>query len=115
MIQKIDNGGNLHLQYKNSNINQISDFKNILEEVRGVQFSKHANVRLTDRNINLSNEQLKRLSNGIDSAKAKGINDSLVLIDNVALVVNVDTRTVVTALSKEQRNIFTNIDGAVIV
>jgi len=91
-------------------------FKNILEEeITNVQFSKHANMRLNSRNINLNQEQLRRLENGIDNAKEKGINDSLVLMDNIALVVNVDSRTVITALNKEQKNIFTNIDGAVIV
>lgn len=94
-----------------------SEFEQLLNEVTNtnVQFSKHANMRLSNRDISLSNEQIKRLENGIDNAKQKGINDSLVLVDNIALVVNVDSRTVITALNKDQKNIFTNIDGAVIV
>ena len=91
-------------------------FQNIFEEqIANIQFSKHASVRLNDRNINLSSEQLQRVESGIDNAKQKGINDSLVLVDNIALLVNIDSRTVITALNKEQKNIFTNIDGAVIV
>ena len=86
-----------------------------LEQASDIQFSKHANMRLVARNINFSPEQMQRLENGINDAKSKGINDSLVLVDNVALVVNVDSRTVITALHKDQKNIFTNIDGAVIV
>lgn len=91
-----------------------SNFGDIFREEMGVQFSKHANMRLTARNINLSQAQIQRLEEGIENAKQKGINDSLVLMDNIALVVNINSKTVITALNKEQ-NIFTNIDGAVIV
>jgi flagellar operon protein len=80
-----------------------------------VQFSKHAALRLNDRNINLSGEQINRVADGIGKANEKGIRDSLVLVDDVALVVNVKSRTVITAISQMQENIFTNIDGAVVV
>lgn len=93
----------------------VGNFKTLFEEELNIQFSKHASMRLSDRNINLSKDQLVRLENGINYASQKGINDSLVIMDNIALVVNISSRTVITALSKEQQNIFTNIDGAVIV
>jgi flagellar operon protein len=80
-----------------------------------VHFSKHAALRLSDRNISLSNEQIDRVSEGIGKANEKGIRDSLVLIDNIALVVNVKSRTVITAISQMHENVFSNIDGAVIV
>ncbi|MCL1843929.1 MAG: flagellar protein [Defluviitaleaceae bacterium] len=80
-----------------------------------VQFSKHAALRLNDRNINLSGEQINRVADGIGKANEKGIRDSLVIVDDVALVVNVKSRTVITAISQTQENIFSNIDGAVIV
>ena len=79
-----------------------------------VQFSKHAALRLNDRNIRLSDEQITRLASGIGKADAKGIRDSLVLVDNVALVVNVKSRTVITAMNPGSDNVFSNIDGAVI-
>lgn len=80
-------------------------------------FSKHASRRLSDREIELTTDQMQRVENGISKAREKGISDSLVLVDNVALVVNVKNRTVITALGRENEaeNIFTNIDGAVIV
>jgi len=80
-----------------------------------VQFSKHASIRLIDRNISLTGEQINRVADGIGKANEKGIRDSLVLVDDVALVVNVKSRTVITAISQAQENIFSNIDGAVIV
>jgi flagellar operon protein len=53
----------------------------------------------------------------VDQAKNKGINESLVLVDSLAFIVNVPNRTVVTAMdqTETQSNIFTNIDGAVIM
>lgn len=81
-----------------------------------VKFSKHANQRLESRNINLSEEQMSRLNQGVSKARDKSINESLVMMDNLAFIVNIKNNTVVTALeSNEESNVFTNIDGAVIV
>ncbi len=82
-----------------------------------MSFSKHANTRLHARNIQLSNEQLKRINQGVCQAREKGIKESLVLIDDVALVVNVKNKVVVTAMEKSEQDnkVFTNIDGAVIL
>ncbi len=82
----------------------------------GVKFSRHAQSRLSDRSIDLSTEQMERLNQGTAKASEKGIKDSLVLIDNLAFIVNVPNNTVITAVDQEQAdsNIFTNIDGAVI-
>ena len=80
-----------------------------------VHFSKHAALRLTDRNIKITGEQMERVESGIGKANEKGIRDSLVLVDDLALVVNVKTRTVITALQNARETAFSNIDGAVIV
>lgn len=81
-----------------------------------VKFSKHANKRLESRNITLSDTQLNRLNQGVGQAREKSINESLVMMDNLAFIVNVKNNTVVTALEQtEDSNVFTNIDGAVIV
>jgi flagellar operon protein len=79
-------------------------------------FSKHAKNRLNERNIDLTSEQLDRLQEGTDKAKQKGIQESLVLVDNLAFIVNIKNRTVITAMDQRESNeyIFTNIDGAVI-
>jgi flagellar operon protein len=82
-----------------------------------VKFSKHAANRLNDRNIELTDEQLERLNDGTKKAGEKGIKDSLVLVDQLAFIVNTKSNTVITAMEQTQtdENIFTNIDGAVIV
>ena len=82
-----------------------------------LKFSKHAVNRLSDRNILLTDSQNVRLENGVKQASEKGITESLVLIDSLAFIVNVPNRTVVTALDQTEANsnVFTNIDGAVII
>ena len=82
----------------------------------GVKFSKHAANRLTDRNIELSENQINRLNSGTKQASQKGINESLVLVDDMAFIVNIKNNTVITAMDKNSSddNVFTNIDGAVI-
>lgn len=82
-----------------------------------LKFSRHAAQRLSSRNINLSREQNARLENGVQQASEKGINESLVLVDSLAFIVNVPNRTVVTAMDQTETksNVFTNIDGAVIM
>ncbi|MDD6057554.1 MAG: flagellar protein [Clostridiales bacterium] len=82
-----------------------------------LKFSKHASMRLSDRNINLSKEQSDRLRTGVQKAGEKGIQESLVIVDSLAFIVNVPNKTVVTAIPQAEANnhIFTNIDGAVIM
>ena len=82
-----------------------------------VRFSKHAANRLVDRNIELTKEQVERLNLGAAKAGAKGINESLVLVDSLAFIVNVPKNTVITAMEQTEtdENVFTNIDGAVII
>lgn len=82
-----------------------------------VKFSKHAANRLIDRNIELTDEQLERLNDGTQKAGKKGIKDSLVLVDQLAFIVNTKSKTVITAMDQAEadENIFTNIDGAVII
>lgn len=88
-----------------------------IEQSTDLKFSKHASARLGQRNIDLTTEQSERLSNGVRAAANKGVNDSLVVVDDLAFIVNVPSKTVVTAMdqSETNSNVFTNIDGAVIM
>lgn len=80
-----------------------------------LKFSKHANERLASRNIDLTKEQLKRLETGTKKASEKGINETLVMVDNLAFIVNVKNNTVITAVNDGEDKVFTNIDGAVVI
>ena len=90
--------------------------QSVLEQSE-LKFSKHAVNRLSDRNIALTDAQNVRLENGVKQASEKGIIESLVLVDSLAFIVNVPNKTVVTAMDQTETNsnIFTNIDGAVII
>ncbi len=81
----------------------------------GVVFSKHASQRIAERNVNLTDKMLDKISDAIDLADAKGIKNSLLISDDLVFIVNVKTRTVVTAVDKESMKdkVFTNVDGAV--
>jgi flagellar operon protein len=84
--------------------------------VDGVRFSGHAMERIERRNIPLDGVVAARLQAGVDKAAAKGVRESLVLVDDTAFVVSVKNRTVVTAVDRDhmKEHVFTNIDGAVI-
>ncbi|MFP4697251.1 MAG: TIGR02530 family flagellar biosynthesis protein [Eubacteriales bacterium] len=91
--------------------------QNQINTKEDIKFSKHANERLESRNINLSKNQIERLENGVMKAKEKGVKESLILMDNIAFVINVPNQTVITAVEQQnsQNQVFTNIDGAVIL
>jgi flagellar operon protein len=89
--------------------------KQNLADKNSLKFSKHANERLASRKIDLSETQLERLETGARKAQEKGINESLVMVDNIAFIVNTKNKTVITAVNDSDDKIFTNIDGAVII
>ena len=82
-----------------------------------LKVSGHAQSRLASRGIEMDAAAWDRVKGGVDRAAAKGARESLVLMDDVALVVSVKNRTVITAVDKAslRENVFTNIDSAVIV
>ncbi len=84
---------------------------------QGLKFSAHATQRLRERQIQFDPEMMVKLNDAISKADAKGVQDTLVLTDKAALIVSVPSRTVVTAMDKNNLNgnVFTNIDGAVII
>lgn len=83
----------------------------------GVNFSKHAMNRVLQRNIDLSDENLSRLNEGIKLAEEKGLDDTLILIDSAAYIVSVKNNMVITTVANDelQGNVFTNIDGTVVI
>lgn len=99
---------------KECSFGEILKSKQEAESVGTLRFSKHANQRLASRNIDLSSSQLQRLENGANKARERGIKESLVMVDDLAFIVNVPSKTVVTAVKEAEEGVFTNIDGAVI-
>jgi flagellar operon protein len=91
-------------------------FGELLARTHSVSFSRHALERLQRRGIELGEQQLDRLGDGVDRAAGKGSRASVVFVDGTAFVVAVPKRTVVTAVDPEhmRQQVFTNIDSAVI-
>ena len=82
-----------------------------------LRFSRHASERLRRRRITFGCEEMERLEQAVDRVAVKGAHSSLVLMDQLALIVNVPSREVVTALSRDglKDGVFTDIDSTVIV
>jgi flagellar operon protein len=81
-----------------------------------VRFSAHAQRRLESRSIEFGEENVTRLEQAVDQAAEKGSKESLILMDDLALVVSVKNRVVITAIDQQNRkeNVFTNIDSVVL-
>lgn len=94
-------------------------FDKIFQEAlnKGLKFSGHAINRLQTRNIEFTPEDIEKLNNAVNKAKEKGVNESLILLGDTALIVSIKNNTVITALNGEsmKENVFTNIDSAIIV
>ncbi|WP_312094427.1 TIGR02530 family flagellar biosynthesis protein [Aminipila sp.] len=119
---------NVNTANRNAGITPIgADFGTLLKEQldknsgidknRGLQFSKHAQERVVQRGIELTPELMEELNDAVKKADAKGAKDVVIFDSMNAFIVNVPNKTVVTTMSgSEMRdNVFTNIDGAVIL
>lgn len=85
-------------------------------KLKEVTFSAHAQTRMKSRNISMTPQMMDSLNRAVSGAAQKGSRDSLVLMSNLAFIVHVPDRTVITAMDREsvKDNIFTNIDSAVL-
>jgi flagellar operon protein len=82
-----------------------------------LKFSAHAQQRLESRNIRLTQDDVAKMNAMADKAAAKGSKQSLFMMRDVAMVVSITNRTVITAVdqSSMKENVFTNIDSAAII
>ena len=91
-------------------------FGGALERAGRLAFSGHAAKRIEQRGLDLDGPRIQRLEDAVARAASKGSRDSLILLDELALVVSVRTNTVITAMDEASRkeHVFTNIDSVVI-
>ena len=82
-----------------------------------IAFSKHAMTRAAERGIELTPDLMDQLADSVERAQAKGATNILAFDANRAFIINVPHGRVITTMSQEEmkENIFTNIDGAVIL
>ncbi|WP_088105097.1 TIGR02530 family flagellar biosynthesis protein [Halalkalibacter urbisdiaboli] len=86
-------------------------------EIQQLKVSKHAQQRMIARGIEISETKWSQIHEKVAEAKQKGVNDSLVLTKNAALVVSAKNDTVITVLDRQeaQSQIFTNINGTILI
>ncbi len=80
-----------------------------------LNFSNHAINRLQSRNVQFTNLDKLKIVKGINRLKDKNADNSLVVLKDLAMIVSVKNKTVVTVMDKGQNSddaIFTNIDSA---
>ncbi len=91
-------------------------FEDVLAKSQQVKFSGHAQQMIDRREIQLSPGRMERLNDAVKVAEQKGSRDSLIMVDDLALVVSIKNKTVITAVDQPHMKgkVFTNIDSAVI-
>ena len=95
-----------------------NSFAKLLEkETEKLTFSQHALERIRSRNLQISEQYLIKINDAVEKIAQKGAKESLVYYNDMALVVSVQNRTVITAMDGKcaKETIFTNIDSAVIL
>ena len=80
-------------------------------------FSKHALARAEERGIELTPMLMDKLAGSVEKAQEKGANTILAFDSSQAFIINIPYGRVITTLSQDEmrENIFTNIDGAVLL
>ncbi len=86
------------------------------ERQQSLKISSHAQKRLNSSQVTLSDQDMQRIDGAVSRAGEKGSNQSLIMLDNLALVVSVKNRVVITAVdeARQSEGVFTNIDSVVI-
>ncbi len=110
-------GALLDIKKAQAGINFADILQKSVEQNSSVQFSAHAVKRLEERSLQISQNDIERLNNGVKEVNAKGAKNSLIMVDDTAFVVSVRNKMVITAIDKTQTssNVFTNIDSVAFV
>ncbi|MGQ9608255.1 MAG: TIGR02530 family flagellar biosynthesis protein [bacterium] len=123
MVSKVSNiaiNNSISQKTKVANTNAVKSFAEILDENQRnmeVRLSSHAQERLKQQNITISQQDMNRITEATNELQKKGSRESLMILRDLALVVNINNRTVITAVDKSRQKdrIFTNIDSTIIL
>ena len=118
-IQSINSIGSVQSstpQSSSTSASSETSFSELLTKANSLTFSNHAQKRIETREIELGENDLARLNDAVNKAESKGAKESLILMDQLAFIVNVPDRKVVTTINVNQRSegVFTQIDSVVI-
>ncbi|NYE56903.1 TIGR02530 family flagellar biosynthesis protein [Carboxydothermus ferrireducens] len=96
----------------------VRSFEQLLQETEAkLKVSHHAEKRLQERGIELSEQEWLKISRALENARAKGARNSLVVYGDLAIIASVVNKTVITVSRTEQlaEQIITNIDSAILL
>lgn len=128
MIDRISGSGSLGQPVQKTPQNTTGTFGDLLRQrmeqlgtvqqaTPAVEFSRHAQQRAEERGIEMTDDLMNQLAYSVGKAQEKGAKNILVLDTGCAFIVNVPQNRVITAISQDEMrdNVFTNIDGAVLL
>ena len=123
MVNKVSNitiNNSISQKAKNVSSNTGKSFAEVLDENQRnmeVKLSAHAQERLKQQNITISQQDMNRITEATAELQKKGSRESLMILRDLALVVNINNRTVITAVDKSRQKdrVFTNIDSTIIL
>lgn len=121
-LQQLQTEPLLHVKPQTAIHTQENSFDQVLQQKlqqtqNQLQFSKHSQERIQQRGIEMTEDLLAQMNEAADSARQKGAKDVVMITQQAAFVVSVANNTVITAMNGNEmkNNIFTKIDGAVLL
>ncbi|WP_252313804.1 TIGR02530 family flagellar biosynthesis protein [Sinobaca sp. H24] len=125
MIQDIGKQGWNRLPHPAGTAGQPADkvrtasFADLLhsQQTKPLKISRHAEKRIAERNVRVSDGEWKAIEEKMPEAKRQGVKDSVVWTSRAALVVSAENHTVITAMTHQEatNHVFTNINGTMFV
>ncbi|MFE0506479.1 TIGR02530 family flagellar biosynthesis protein [Peribacillus butanolivorans] len=92
-------------------------FQEAISTNEKLTISKHAQMRMDQRKIVIEQQTWDKIADKANEAKKMGVTESLIIIDNAALVISTKNNKVITVVDREEASsqIFTNINGAILL
>ncbi|KON68492.1 hypothetical protein AKG34_06455 [Peribacillus butanolivorans] len=92
-------------------------FQEAISTNEKLTISKHAQMRMEQRKIVIEQQTWDKIADKANEAKKMGVTESLIIIDNAALVISTKNNKVITVVDREEASsqIFTNINGTILI
>ncbi|MEK4535489.1 TIGR02530 family flagellar biosynthesis protein [Peribacillus sp. FSL K6-1552] len=92
-------------------------FQEAISTNEKLTISKHAKMRMDQRKIVIEQQTWDKIADKANEAKKMGVTESLIIIDNAALVISTKNNKVITVVDREEASsqIFTNINGTILL
>ena len=86
-----------------------------LQKDGAIKISAHARERIEERNISLEDSDMEALKGAISDLDKKGAKESLIFYGDMALIASIKNKTIITAMARDNMDLVTNIDSALII